>query len=66
MTAMDADGTAQTAQDIADWVNARLPDLEAKAATLPEDVSKANQALDVADDASECVWAISSNKTTIL
>ena len=57
--AMDADGSAQRAQDIADDVMAKLRGLEDKAAQLPVDVAEANKAFDVADNASKFVFFFS-------
>ena len=51
--AMDADGSAQRAQDIADYVMANLRGLEDKAAQVPIDAAEANKALDIADNASK-------------
>ena len=50
---MDADGSAQRAQDIADYVMANLPSLEEKKKQVPRDVAEANKALDVADNGSK-------------
>ena len=52
---MDADESAQKSQDIADWVDGRLGNLQSKMDQLPDDVDAANRALDVADDASKFV-----------